>query len=65
MGNQGRQTDANAEEPVLLGDNNGILEFDGRNLLARSVDVVGNTELRQGPTTTGDGNWAWSSAGEI
>ena len=62
MGNQERKARADGEESFVLGDYDGVLEFAGRDLFARRVDIVGHSELRQGPAAAGDGNWAWSSS---
>src|ERR1700730_5387138 len=55
MGNQEWQTRAHGEESVVLGDHDGVLEFAGRDLLARRVDAMGNSELRERSAATGDG----------
>ena len=65
LGNQGRQTWPHAEESLVLGNHDRVLELDGCDLFARSVDVVGNSKLRQGPAATSDGNWTRRGAGEI
>ena len=65
MGDQGRQARADGEESVVFGDHDGVLEFAGCDLLARRVDAVGNSELRQGPAAAGNGNRTWGGAGAI
>src|SRR5437899_10374209 len=65
VGDQSWKALADGEESVVLGDYDGVLEFTGRALLARRVDAVGHSELRQGTAAAGDGNGAWSRAGEI
>src|SRR5512132_1110575 len=65
MGDQARETRTHAEESILFGHHDRVLEFDGCNLFAGGVDVVGNTQLRQGPAAAGDGNGTRSLAGEI
>jgi predicted Zn-dependent protease len=60
-----RQTRSHAEESIVFGNHDGVLEFDGRDLLARPVDAVGNAQLRQRPAAAGDGHWARGESGEV
>src|SRR5438874_1574694 len=62
LGDQEWQAHANAEEPFVQRIHDGILEFDGRDLLSRRVDSVGHAKLWKGPTPTSDGDWSWSGA---
>src|SRR5208283_3452106 len=57
------QAPADAEKSVVFGHHYRVLEFDGRDLLARGVGVVGHSELRQGAATTGRGYGTWSESG--
>ena len=44
------------KNPILFRHHDGLLEFDGCNLLARSMDVMGHAELREGTAAAGHGN---------
>src|ERR1700730_1672755 len=65
VGDQERQAGEDAEKSFLLGDHHGVLEFDGCNLLARRVDAVGNSKLRQGPAAAGCGHGTWGESGPV
>ena len=65
LGDQARQARADAEESFVFRDHHGVLEFDGRDLLARRVDDVGNSELRQGPAAAGCGDGTWRESGPV
>src|SRR6185312_5403574 len=65
VGDQGRQAWPHVEEPVLLRHHHRILEFDGCYLLARPVDFVGHTELRQSPTHADHGHGTRRSSGAL
>jgi TldD protein len=52
---------ADAEESFVFRHHDGVLEFDGRDLLARPMDAVGNSQLRQRPAAAGDGHRTWRS----
>src|SRR5260370_7381940 len=56
VGDQKREARADAEESFVFRDHHGVLEFDGRNLLARRVDAMGNSKLRQRPAAAGRGH---------
>src|SRR5437763_1602115 len=62
MGNQKGQAGAHAEESVIFGHYNRVLECARRHLFPRGIDFVGNTELWQGSAPAGYGDRAWSSA---
>ena len=59
MGDQERQARAHGEESVVFRDYDGVLEFAGRDLLARPMDIVGNSQLWKGSTAAGHGNRPW------
>src|SRR5215469_18627404 len=56
LGDQGRPASADGKESLVLGNHDRVLEFDGCHLFQRSMDIVGNAKLRQGPTPAGDGH---------
>src|ERR1700730_15391998 len=63
VGDQERQAGEDAEKSFLFRDHHGVLEFDGCDLLARRVDAVGNSKLRQGPAAAGCGHGTWGESG--
>src|ERR1700674_994692 len=65
VGDQERQAGADAEKSLLLRDHYGVLEFDGCDLLARRVDAVGNSKLRQGAAAAGCGHGTWGESGPV
>ena len=65
VGDQEGQTSANVEEPFVFGDHDGVLEFDGCNLLAAGLGIVGHSKLREGTATAGDGDGAWGESGAL
>src|SRR6266849_4713246 len=65
VGDQERQAGADAEKSFLFWDHHGVLEFDGRDLLARRVDAVGNSKLWQGPAAAGRGHRTWGEPGPV
>src|SRR5260370_35408199 len=65
VGDQERQAGADAEKSFLFRDHHGVLEFDGCDLLARRVDAVGNSKLRQGPAAAGCGHGTWGESGPV
>src|SRR5271165_4071588 len=65
LGDQARETGAHAEEPFIFRDHDRVLEFDGRDLLARRVGDLGNSELRQGPAAAGCGHGTWRQPGAL
>src|ERR1700722_4202420 len=65
LGNQKWQARANAEKSFVFRDHDRVLEFHGRDLLTRRMDVMGHSELRQGTATTGGGHRSWRESGAI
>lgn len=65
MGDQEGEAGAHVEESFLFGDHDRVLEFAGCDLLGAGLDAVGNSELRQGATAAGDGDWAWGESGTV
>src|SRR5271157_1125402 len=65
VGDQEWQAGAHAEKSFVFRDHHGVLEFDGRDLLARRVDAVGNSKLRQGPAAASRRHRTWRKPGPV